>query len=395
MTIDGGPIIRLAIVSDLHAFASADKARNSVVDLSGSTPGRSNPLSDLIAAASKLNLSADVLVCAGDICNMADFAGLERAWDQLQRLRDALQASDIVVTCGNHDLDSRYLSDQTDPDPKGALLTLVPPFPFADEQLNDRFWARNYAITTLPSGVVMVSLNTSAFHGGAQNEIEHGRVSQRTINCMVRDLEATRNAPAHILVCHHHPMPLTGWDDKPDGEAMLRGQVLLDALTKATGSSWLVIHGHRHHPRLIQGATSSNEVPFVFGAASLGARLTGIPNQFHIMEVRSCQEADHAPLVGTVRTWSWTDSTNWTVARSSSGLPPLCGFGYRGQIKPLALKIENIVGSTFRNWKDIQSQVPSVNFLMPDSMRQLNEQLLELGLEILENRNGEPAQIGR
>nr|WP_255429612.1 metallophosphoesterase [Ramlibacter albus] len=244
----------MGVVSDLHAFSNAKGGSDSVLDLSPTALNQTNPLVDLIGSASLVG-PVDVLLCAGDICNKADAGGLTQAWAKLQNLKAALSASMIIPTCGNHDLDSRFLGVADDPDPKGALLALQPPFPFADEIMSNKFWARNYAIVVLENGVVVVTLNTSAFHGGLQEEIDHGRVSYRTIEEVEAELASYAAAPAHVLLCHHHPLPLTGWGRKADSEFAKNGQVLFDALIRATGKSWLVIHGHRHVPRLIHGAS--------------------------------------------------------------------------------------------------------------------------------------------
>lgn len=168
-----------------------------------------------------------------------------------------------------------------DPDPKGGLLKLSPPFPFEDEHLANKYWAKNYAIITLRNGLVIATLNSSAYHGGKQEEILHGRVSRRTIDALSSDLQSTREASGHVLVCHHHPLPLSGWTSGAnDTEFMKNGQDLLDALIDATGRSWLIIHGHRHKPRLISGASSRSAVPFVIGAGSLGRVLREYQTNF-------------------------------------------------------------------------------------------------------------------
>lgn len=389
------PLVRLAVISDLHAFANPKKSQDSVLDLTGSNYNVANPLDDLIDAVKARRLKVDVLICAGDICNQADLPGLQRAWEKIQVLRGALEANQIISTCGNHDLDSRYLATEVDPDPRGFLLSLKPPFPFNDESLNDRYWARNYAITTLPNEVVIVSLNSSAFHGGKPEEIDHGRVSRRTIDALAAELASKRSAPAHILLCHHHPAPQSGWQGKADVEYIANGQILLDELTKATDSSWLVIHGHRHVPRLIHGASSSNQVPFIFGAGSLGARIPGVANQFHIVDVHQSDAPDHASIVGTIRTWSWTDSAKWTSATGQSGLPAACGFGYQGQTKVLASKIDALVGQNFAQWSHVQTKVPSVDLLLPESLSQLGRDLESLGIQMNFAKDGQPSQVGR
>src|SRR4051794_7768201 len=126
------PLATLAVVSDLHAFANAKGSTDSVLDLSPNALNKANPLGDLIDTVKAKRLRADALLCAGDICNKADAGGLQNAWEKLHTLSVALEAEYLVPTCGNHDLDSRFLGESSDPDPKGALLALNPPFPFSD-----------------------------------------------------------------------------------------------------------------------------------------------------------------------------------------------------------------------------------------------------------------------
>ncbi|MDB5813818.1 MAG: hypothetical protein JWN23_935 [Rhodocyclales bacterium] len=393
MQIESDPIVRLAVVSDIHAYTSHERSTDSIVNYAGG-PRVSNPLSDLIECTDRLGLTADVLVCAGDICNKADVSGLEHAWADLHHLKRKLSASQIVATCGNHDLDSRHLGDETDPDPKGTMLSLVPSFPFDCADLTNKFWSRNYAIVVLPCGAVMVSLNTSAYHGGKQEEILHGRVSKRTIAALAQELACHKGAPAHILVCHHHPLPLSQAHTN-DREFMREGQSLLDALVNATGSSWLIVHGHRHQPRLLSGATESNYVPFVFGAGSLGARMPGVSNQCHIVTIFRSSDSQFSSIVGAVETLTWTDSNGWQPATGSNGLPSLCGFGYRGQIPTLAREIATLVGNAFLPIHQIRKDFPSVNFLTPVAMEDLENELDLLGVAFMRDRQSQVVQIGK
>lgn len=271
--------IRLAVLSDLHAYVDTSKSSNSSLAYGNPSSETRNPLSMLIAFVKKQELRADVVVCPGDICNQADFAGFSRAWAALGELKCAMGASEVIATCGNHDLDSRYLgTSHDDPDPKGELMCLN--FPFDNVDATNKFWAKNYCIVQLRPGVCAVVLNTSAYHGGKQGEIDYGRVSRRTITSITHDLKAHVASGAHILVCHHHLIPMQGWESKPDYQYVLKGAELLDALEEATGTSWLVIHGHRHTPRLMYGPSSSSATPIIFGAGSLGAQTPNTPNLF-------------------------------------------------------------------------------------------------------------------
>ena len=389
------PVARIAVVTDIHAYGSVKNSKDSLVDLSETSPHAINPLTDLINEVKKRAVTATALVCAGDICNMADYTGLQRAWGHLHTLKDVLETSHLIPTCGNHDLDSRYLSSDPDPDPKGGLLALRPSFPFQDEALTNKYWARNFAIVRPHPNVQIATLNTSAYHGGEQVEIEYGRVSTRTIEALCSELSSTERARINILVCHHHPLPLSGWQrGAVDGEFVKNGQDLLDALIQATGQSWLVIHGHRHQPRLIAGASSSNALPYIFGAGSLGARAPGVSNQFHLVSLYDSADAQHSSIVGTIETWHWTDSSRWSQIADGKGLPPLCGFGYRGQIGILADEITAHVAGTFAAWSDVIKSLPSVNLLMPDDMKRLEEELKKRGLELLFTRAGNIRQVG-
>jgi 3',5'-cyclic AMP phosphodiesterase CpdA len=389
-------IIKFLIVSDIHAFGAKENSSGSVLDYSPAVSSSPNPLRDLIRQVQSTGMKADVLICAGDISNRADAAGLREAWKDLQELAKALGNAELIATNGNHDLDSRFLSNEIDPDPKGTLLSLDPPFPFSDKTLNNQYWARNFALVPHPSGVMMAVLNTCAYHGGLQSEINHGRVSKRTITELCEALEVTKGYKAHVLVCHHHPLPLNGWAGAADMEYIRNGQELLDGILKATSTSWLVVHGHRHTPRLVHGASDNNDVPFVFGAGSLGARLTGVANQFHMITLHVPPENDHASISGVVETWFWSDSTGWKLNTGTSRLPAECGFGYRGQVKRLVAKISEICNlRTYLTWNEVQELHPGVRFLMPDSLREFENELEVAGLAVMRDRQGRIAQVGK
>lgn len=384
----------IAVLSDLHAYVGEENSHNSLLEFSASRENK-NPLLSLVRYVRENRISADALVCAGDICNQADIDGFSRAWNVLHDLNSALQSSHLIATCGNHDLNSRYAKDKgsDDPDPKGALLSLEQRFPFENVVTNNQFWAQNFAIIELGDRFCAVVLNTSAYHGGDEGEIEHGRVSRRTIDAILVQLKNFENRRAYLLICHHHLLPMTGWGAKVDYEYVHNGTELLDALEKATRKSWLVIHGHRHQPRLLYGPTSSCG-PIIFGSSSLGARMPGVPNQFHVISTEESAQSDHSSIVGTVKTWSWTETTDWIQSgKRSSGMPALCGFGFKGQIPALAAALSQLVGSNYMTWKEATQALPSLNYLTPEHMSQLELELSKGGYSIYFNAADLPVQI--
>jgi hypothetical protein len=389
--------LSIAVISDLHAFVDTKNSSNSSMQFGTPALERRNPLLNLIEYVKGNDITADILVCPGDICNLADLKGFVTAWSKIQDLKAALNSRYLVSTCGNHDLNSRYLKDrgEDDPDPKGALLCLSPGFPFDDPATNNQYWAQNFAVLEFSPDCCAVVLNTSAYHGGQEDEIEHGRVSRRTIDAIVREISNHKDKRTFLLICHHHLMPMTSLVGT-DYQYVRNGTELLDQLERLTRKSWLIIHGHRHHPRLIYGQASTSCAPIIFGSSSLGARLTGVPNQFHLISFEESNQSDHSSIVGTVRTWSWTETTEWMQAgRANIGMPTVCGFGYKGQIGHLADEILKIVGPHYITWSEALGKLPSLNYLTPENLVQLLDELALRKIAVHFDHTGLPIQIAQ
>lgn len=388
--------LTLAVLSDLHAYLGDERNNGSLLGYGSTALEQRNPLISLIKFVQKNQISTNVLVCAGDICNQADIGGFSHAWDHLHELQKVLGASCLVATCGNHDLNSRYLHNakEDDPDPKGALLALDRKFPFDSDAQNNQFWAQNFAIADLSEHSQAVILNSSAYHGGDEEEITHGRVSRRTIQAIIRELNKRPSKPLNFLICHHHLIPMRELEMRTDYQYIKKGSELLEEIERHTRCSWLVIHGHRHHPRLINGPSASACAPIIFGSASLGARLTGISNQFHVISAEESRQAEHASIVGTVKTWSWNETTDWILSgRRVPGLPAFCGFGFKGQVRILATQVETMVGTSYVTWAEAISKLPSLKYLNPEDLNHLDEELSSRGISVISTGDGLPHQI--
>jgi len=77
------------------------------------------------------------------------------------------------------------------------------------------------------------------------------------------------------------------------------------------------------------------------------------------------------------------------------GLPPVCGFGYRGQVGPIAAQVAALAGSSFTSWAKVREQIAAVDLLMPEDFDRLEQELANRGLNILRSLSGRPAQVGR
>lgn len=396
--------LRIAVISDLHAHLkdrpSIEQGNTTDKDVSylpaNPGPGDHNPFGDLERLISGESVDADLLICPGDICDKGDITGFSYAWEQLHILRGRLGASQLIATCGNHDLDSRYSSapSDDDPDPKGNLLQVKPPFPFGDKPETDQYWARNFAIIRVNPEVRVISLNTSAYHGGKKGELEYGRVSSRTIKALVMAIEADTPASLNVLLCHHHLQPLQSWNNTIDDlQHVRKGMDLISALTKATGSAWLIIHGHRHIPNI---SHSTSPPVAIIGAGSFSRMGDTFTNQFHIVEVEVDPLSTTMPLCGEIRSWNWSRSNGWGVYLDpTKGLPPQCGFGYPGATQGLIPKILTALGSEpFLYWDVVLNSVPELRYLTPQQWQGLSRQFQSNDLVIAVD-SGLPIQIAR
>ena len=124
---------------------------------------------------------------------------------------------------------------------------LAPPFPLPGD-LWDRYWARHYAIVDDPN-CRLVILNSSAYHGQTDEEQNHGRVDTFTLEQMKAELLGVSSPKLNILLCHHHPQQHSEYNLGED-DLMKHGQLLLDTLGSGDIGQWLVIHGHKHHPKI-------------------------------------------------------------------------------------------------------------------------------------------------
>src|SRR5262249_28074196 len=135
-------------------------------------------------------------------------------------------------------------------------------------------------------GCRIVNLNSSLHH---LNEAlaKRGKVEHSLVEDLTTSLKAHGERPLNILLTHHHPWKL-GLVNLGDNSHMEGGEVLLESLLTAAVGSWLVIHGHKHLPRVDYFAGGTTTVP-IMACGSLSARLWDeaaavAKNQFYIVD---------------------------------------------------------------------------------------------------------------
>jgi len=389
--------LKIAVVSDLHAYEalgseSSVSPSHLKISLPYNEPGK-HPISGLIQLIETERLRADILLCAGDMGDKAQPTGIQYAWKAIHDIGRKLEATLVTATSGNHDLDSRFLTTK-DADPKGVLLALDPPYPLPEEALNDKYWARNYVIVD-QNEYRLIILNSCAQHGTESHEIEHGRISSLTLASMAKDLDQLEPKEINVLLCHHHPQQHMELN-LGDYDAMKNGQLLLDMLATGRYGRWLVIHGHKHHPKVTYACGPATS-PIIFSAGSLSAVLypelqTKARNQFYLISMTR-KHIKQFGLVGTILAWDWAFGEGWApAANTNSGLPASSAFGFRGDPRQTALRISTFVSHKM-TWEQICSHIPEAAYYLGQDLETLRVELEMMGLRMIEE-GGRPREIG-
>ncbi len=393
-------MLTIAVLSDIHAYSKPLETRPShlPVDAPEDRP-RQHPFVSLTSLISDRKLSADVVLCCGDMGDKGDPDGIRFTWGWVNRLATVLAPKYVIGTAGNHDVDSRGLF--TPDDAMATLRGLVPRFPIpSDDSLCDSYWARGFAVIAEPDYRVVL-LNSSAHHVDAA-EAEKGKVSEQLLADLEVALTATGSRPINVLACHHHPFR-HGDIDHADYSAMEGAPELLNLLGSGRFGHWLIIHGHKHHPRL-RYASGTGAAPVILSAGSLSAELylelqTRARNQFYIVELDAGVASQLGlGLAGRVQAWDWVAAKGWDMAARRSGLPARGGFGYRSAGDVIAADIAGLVAASqtgYMTWQEVMAQRPRLDYLLPEDTDSLCDSLQTRGFKVLvDHATGAVEQIG-
>jgi predicted phosphodiesterase len=389
-------MIRVLIISDLHAYTPSRgdvSVPSFLLNSSVAIPDRPNPLQSIPELLEQEGLDVDWVLCPGDISDKANPDAQTFAWQQLKTIKDALGASALIGTAGNHDIDSRLLLNGFDP--KGHLQSLSPAFP-GIEEASDKYWARNFHIL-INDNVRLLNLNSSAFHGyhsddesnKSKSEYRHGRVSVATIDQIKSELKE-RSLPINILLTHHH-LYKNDHIYAEDYSEMVLGGRLVRELTEITNSSWLIIHGHQHYPELRYGPGTVH-VPVIFSAGSVSAVLESplsseAANQFYHVTLETDQSGTNGwTPCGVVRAWHWAKRSRWERSPHTFNIPYEVGFGCREQPSEIAKKIASVVieqAKPFMEMREVFGLVPYLRFLLKETMDEVLSQLPACGVKCI------------
>ena len=381
--------IRIAVLSDLHCDCSTDSSGKKESFLSVGSPrvpsGR-HPIQALVDLAVNENMSADVILCPGDMTNKISVPGLSHAWDCLRNdVKNAFNANAVFCTLGNHDVSSRSTSTS----PFDAAKYIHPEFPFKNQEDRNQFWARGFCLQRVSECADILIINSTYDHFN-EEAAQHGTFKNEQIMDLDSYLSALTLSDIRVAVLHHHPI-LHSFINYSSSDVIPTGDQLLDILGKHKFD--IVIHGHRHYPRIRRHSVGIHNY-HIFCAGSFSAYLSSelssrTRNVFHIIELFN----ENGVTTGVIKTWEFNIGLGWNPTAISSsdfphmvclGAPPPC------DIKGKILKIFSSDEITYLNKAELRQENVNIDFLLPDETYTLATELsknhgLKFEVDILGN----------
>jgi predicted phosphodiesterase len=379
--------IRLAVISDLHY--SKQPATEKIMPEMGHLVPR-EPMTELLTILERDSITADYLLCPGDITNHADSAALKVGWERLNNLQFQLKAKQLIASTGNHEVTSRIGVPENSNNPELSIDPLEHlirtkdyPTKFDNEDKKWIYWGRGFEIIDNDDAVIVIVNSCHAHATTRAIEYERGKISDTTIDCLKEALDSYKNSKKFkILLMHHNPAPIEALPEL-GRTPTYNGDNLIRMLGKHL-SPWLIIHGHKHFPEIFKASGSGNP-PIIFSAGSFGAAISGETarisrNQFYILTLELHENSNFQRLRGKFEAFHF-DISSWTKSKNvGTGLPYGCGFAHNSDITDICQKIKSYAEDypVAIGWETLSSSIPELKYLMPGELEIVKESLREL-----------------
>lgn len=183
----------------------------------------------------------------------------------------------------------------------------------------------------------------------------------------------------------------------------------MQMLAEREGRQWLVLHGHKHVPRLVYAPYGADRPPVIFGGGSMGAKLhdpifMAAKNQVYLIELDEPREVGRpnvrTRVHGRYRSWVWGYGLGWFPARpdgKGDGLPGHGGFGGRfdlaDAVEHLDAALTNAV--PFLNQTQVSDLIPELPYLIPADALIFERELMNRDLEIFRSEATGRFHVGR
>ncbi|HKV94354.1 MAG TPA: metallophosphoesterase [Candidatus Angelobacter sp.] len=374
--------IKLAVMSDLHCHLSeeSDPVTQRIVRPESSfltvgalrRPSTHHPIQALVDLIHDQTMATEALLVPGDLANQASQEGLAHAWDSVLEIGRELRAQYVIPVLGNHDLDTHKVRGTRTP--THAAEFLRPGFPFASPLSCQQFLSEGYCVLPLTPEVEIILVNTVIDYSD-RSVAKRGSFPIERVENLRQTVGLLPRPKIRIAMMHHHPI-LHSTKFMNVNDVIETGDQLLSALREV--GCGLVIHGHKHEPRLTQVNIPTGSIA-VFAAGSFSAMLGQISsvarNLFHLVQVESLDSPD-VILRGSITSWEWAKGSGWVKALL---FPHHIGFGRRVTLETMLGQLRKLAASkrlrqSF-NHDEILVAAPELQYSSDDDVSQMSGEL--------------------
>jgi hypothetical protein len=383
--------LTLAIVSDLHCHHSSSwPAETYLLSDGDRKPAKNHPVESFCELAKKESFKVDALLMPGDIAHKVDKQGLISGWDFVRQMGSAVGAPLLIPTLGNHDVVSRKPSD----DAFGIARSLSPCFPCEEGAEYDQFWAHGYCVFETKEARFL-TVNSVRSHTNEESA-ERGLILPQQLASLDTALSKFSAKTFNVAICHHHPI-LHEDINLGTKDVMQNGGELLTLLAKHNFD--LVVHGHKHHPKLTCLSTPGTVAVFAagsFSAGMSGGLATRTRNVFHLISLRRASKSDS--VFGTIKTWQFQIAKGWTPASVDAvDFPFVTGFGCVEGGAALAAKVLaqfRLKNQDYCQWSEIRRHLPELDYVPPTTFAQMAGVIADSGVNLTPRPPDQPQFIG-
>jgi len=363
--------MKICVISDLHCKYQLDVSDSTDTFLISNMPripSTHHPVASMISCIEKNNyLESEILLCLGDLGDKADEQGIMSAWTFTQEIGQHIKANLCIGIPGNHDINSRRKNSK---DAFSYIKNFHEAFPTNSAENNQKFWEYGYCFESYNSCLLLI-INSVHDH----EDEEHAKHTTLRIGLIERlrsELDQIDNTkfPIKICILHHHPVKHSNINNAKDSDSCENGDDLLNELVKHNFN--LVIHGHKHQPRIIEymGLPVLAAGSFSSNANLLG---TGFNTMFHVIDL------DEHSKQGTIDSWEYDKRNGWTQ-KLNSFFPPNIGFGANIESSIAADMIYSIFTANNNQptlYSQIENAIPEIKNVIPDKLVQIGKILKE------------------
>lgn len=376
--------LRIAVISDMHVGTSARGLDLCPHDLEpDQKTGRHEDYIGLFedlarSPAVTSNGKFDMLCITGDISNEGHPDEFTTADLALRKIAASLNIGEnsIFFAPGNHDLNWAVMDLKPT-----AFWSTQRYAPLPQENLS---FSRRHAdikhgsldkepfyVVWETGDAIIVSINSAAYDKPTAKP-HNGIVKQRTVEDLDDHFRNKYSGDTRYRICllHHHleqysePLP-----DIADFSTAVNAENLIAAL--GAHHFDLVLHGHKHHPRL-KTYQNDNKHPYIsLCAGSFSAILhplyyENISNLFHIVNIEG-RDVATGGIKGRVETWSHS-ANSWMMTNKVRGLHAIEAFGSNAspieiEAQILRAAIRNVQTAKFCTWSQMVSNEPGLGHI--------------------------------